>query len=37
MVNFVVSLPASYASLRDTILYSCETLTLNEVYEALFF
>ena len=29
-------LPNSYATLRDTILYSCDTITLNEVYEALF-
>ena len=26
----------SYATFRDTILYSRDTLTLNEVYEALF-
>ena len=30
------SLPVSYFTFRDTILYSRETLTLNEVYEALF-
>ena len=30
-------LPNSYATFKDTILYSCDTLTLNEVYEALFF
>ena len=30
------SLPNSYAIFRDTILYSRDTLTLNEVYEALF-
>ena len=30
------SLPNSYATFRDTILYSRDTLTLNEVYEALF-
>ena len=30
------SLPNSYATFRDTILYSHDTLTLNEVYEALF-
>ena len=29
------SLPNSYATFRDTILYSCDTLTLNEFYEAL--
>ena len=29
-------LPNSYANFRDTILYSRDTLTLNEVYEALF-
>ena len=28
-------LPNSYATFRDTILYSLDTLTLNEVYEAL--
>ena len=28
-------LPNSYATFRDTILYSLNTLTLNEVYEAL--
>ena len=30
------SLPPSYSNLRDTILYSRETLTLDEVYDALF-
>ena len=30
------SLPNSYVAFRDTILYSCDTLTLNEVCEALF-
>ena len=30
------SLPNSYATFRDTILYSHDTLTLNEVYEASF-
>ena len=30
------SLLNSYANFRDTILYSHDTLTLNEVYEALF-
>ena len=30
------SLPNSYATFRDTILYSRDTLTLSEVYEALF-
>ena len=30
------SLPNSYETFRDTILYSCDTLTLNEVYETLF-
>ena len=29
-------LPNSYANFRDTILYSRDTLTLNEAYEALF-
>ena len=29
-------LPNLYATFRDTILYSRDTLTLNEVYEALF-
>ena len=29
-------LPKSYATFRDMILYSHDTLTLNEVYEALF-
>ena len=30
------SFPVSYVTFRDTILYSRDTLTLNEVYEALF-
>ena len=30
------SLPPSYSNLRDTILYSRETLTLDEVYDAYF-
>ena len=30
------SLPNSYVTFKDTILYSRDTLTLNEVYEALF-
>lgn len=30
------SLPSSYATFRDTILYSCDTLTLDEVFDALF-
>ena len=30
------SLPDSYTTFRDMILYSCDTLTWNEVYEALF-
>ena len=30
------SLPISYETFRNTILYSHDTLTLNEVYEALF-
>ena len=30
------SLPISYATFKDTILYSHDTPTLNEVYEALF-
>ena len=29
------SLPNSYATFRDTILYSRDTLTLNEVYKSL--
>jgi hypothetical protein len=29
------SLPSSFANFRDTILYSRDTLTVNEVYEAL--
>ena len=29
------SLPCSYSNFRDTILYSHDTLTLNDVYEAL--
>ena len=29
------SLPGSYANFRDTILYSHDTLTMNDVYEAL--
>ena len=31
------SLPASYANFRDTVLYSHDALTINEVYEALFY
>ena len=27
---------SSYATFRDTILYSCDTLTLEEVFDALF-
>ena len=30
------SLPNSYATFKDTILYSRDTLTLNDVFEALF-
>ena len=30
------SLPNSYANFKDTILYNRDTLTLNEVYGALF-
>ena len=30
------SLPVSYATFRDMILYSHDTLTLNEIYEAMF-
>ena len=30
------SLPNSFTNFRDTILYSRDTLTLNEVYETLF-
>ena len=30
------SLPNSHATFRDTILYSCDTLTLNKGYEAMF-
>ena len=30
------SLPNSYVTFRDLILYSRDTVTLNEVYEALF-
>ena len=33
---FLCSLPNSDATFGDTILYSHDTLTLNEVYEALF-
>ena len=33
---FLCLLHVSYATFRDTILYSHDTLTLNEVYEALF-
>ena len=29
------SLPSSFANIRDTLLYSHDTLTLDEVYEAL--
>ena len=32
----VCSLPDSYANFKDTMLYSRYTLTLNEVYGALF-
>ena len=31
------SLPNSYVTFRDAILYSRDTLTLNEVYKALFY
>ena len=31
------SLPSSYATFRDTILYSRDTRTLEEVFDALFF
>ena len=30
------SLPPSYSNFKDPILYSCETLTLDEIYDALF-
>ena len=30
------SLPSSYLNFRDTIMYSSKTLTLDEVYDALF-
>ena len=30
------SIPSSYSNFKDTILYSRETLTLDEVYDALF-
>ena len=30
------SLPSSYATFRDTILYSLDILTLEEVFDALF-
>ncbi|KAF3680130.1 hypothetical protein FXO38_02446 [Capsicum annuum] len=30
------SLPASYTTFRDTILFSCDTLTIDEVYDTLF-
>ena len=33
---FLCLLPNSYVTFKDTILYSPDTLTLNEVYEALF-
>ena len=29
-------LPPYYSNLKDSILYSCETLTLDEVYDVLF-
>ena len=29
-------LPNSYSTFRDMILYICDTLTLNEVYDSLF-
>ena len=29
------SLPSSYSTFRDTIPYSCETLTIEKIYEAL--
>lgn len=32
---FLCSLPPSYTNFQDTILYSCDTLILEEVYEAL--
>ncbi|KAF3641257.1 glutathione peroxidase family protein [Capsicum annuum] len=31
------SLPASYSTFRDKVLYSRDTLTIDEVYDALFF
>jgi hypothetical protein len=31
----LVSLPSSFTNFHDTICISCDTLTLNEVYEAL--
>ena len=34
-LTLLCSLPSSYTNFRDTILYSRDTLTLNEVYEAL--
>ena len=30
------SLPSSYATFRNIILYSCDTLTLEEVFDVLF-
>jgi len=32
---FLCSLPSSFTNFRDTLLYSHDTLTLDEVYEAL--
>src|SRR5262249_29415528 len=29
------SLPSSYSTFRDTILYSCDNLIIDEVYEAI--
>ena len=31
------SLPSSYTTFRDTILYSRDIVTLDEVYDALYF
>ena len=35
-LRLLCSFLISYVTFKDTILYSCDTLTLNEVYEALF-
>ena len=35
-LSLLCSLPSSYITFRDTILYSRDTFTLDEVYDALY-